>query len=437
MYQSKNFCSILPIVNNKYGEDSPIGELSAHGRTFTKNLGMYHSDVTGDYDLRNFRSDNDGIYENLTQPLVEKIVLLVNTAYQKTLNTSGEITNAEMLAELISVGAANGMSDVKIGAMRTNDTLWLPAWIQFKNTSDTRDNSHITWLSDADFRAQYPDYIIDVVPIFDRLDDFFLPAAQVKRLVDAVKIPQIMERLDDALKGKPASHRNADQYAYIDPTNSSNTFDVTWPCNIYTDIGNDFDIIREELAKHILANSTHTRDEWAQIFPDIFKKTEFIIAPWWNKYAVGARALQHGVHYPIINIEDIAPQARKFAPEYAAAHVNSKVQVLGFQFRSIVATSIGNIENRDLKHRISVIFPDYMNVSSMDPDFNRMSIDTQKWALKMAELLYAAEEWTEASQLPKGIVRIKRGNIVYIAATLNRVQYLVVSKLSNTALTGG
>lgn len=436
MYQSKNFCSILPIVLNSQGEDSAIGELSAHGRTFTKNLGMYHSEITTDYDLRNFLSNNDGVYENLEQPLVEMILLMVDTAYQKTQNTAGEIIHDDMLAELKVTGLANSMSDIKIGPMRTNGTLWLPAWIQFKDTTDPRENTHITWLSDSDFRLQYPDYIIDVVPVLDNLDDFFLPAAQVKRLVDAIKIPQIMERLDDALNGKPASHRNADQYAYIDPTNSANTFDVTWPCNIYTDNGNDYDIIRDELAKHILDNSTHTRDEWAVIFPDIFKRTEFIINPRWDKYAVGARAIEHGVHSPVVNIEDIVPFAKKYAPAYPGAHIQSMVQVLGFQFRSIVATCIGNIENRDAKHRITDIFPDYMNVSSMDPDFNRMSIDTQKWVLRIADILYAAEEWTEASQLPKGIVRIKRDGIVYIASTMNRVQYLVVSKLSNTELGG-
>lgn len=430
MYTTKSFVTILPLVKNQQGSDNAIGEITSHSRTFTKNLGMYHNVDYHDFDLRNFLSMDGTQYEPLSDSVVDKIMTMVNVAWQKTQSTSGPIDRAQLLQDLIVMGAANGMSQVGIGTMITDFKYWLPSWIRFTNTEDNRENIHTVWLADGEFRKDYDNYIIDVVPILDRLDDFFLPAAQVKVLVDAVKTNQIMERLDARQQGQPATHRSADVYEYHDPNNDNNRFDVSWPANIYTDIGYDSDLIKDTIVQHILDNSQHSSDEWAKIFPDLFKRTEFIIAPWWNKYAQGARALQHGVHSPVITGREVEPWVIKWSPNYSVAHIQTHHQVVGFPFRSIVCTCIGNVQNRDMKHKLTDVYPDYMNLSTDSEDFDRMSLPTQRWLMKMVELLNIADEWTGTTQLPRGILRVKRGNFTYLSTTVDRVTFLVLTKMS-------
>lgn len=432
MYTTKSFVTILPLVKNQVGVDNAIGEITAHSRTFTKNLGMYHNVDYHDFDLRNFLSIDGGQYESLSASLVDKAMTMVNVAWQKTQSQTGPIDRAQLLQDLIVMGASNGMSQVSIGTMVTDFRYWLPSWIRFTNTEDTRENIHTVWLSDGDFRKDYDDYIIDVVPILDRLDDFFLPAAQVKILVDAVKTSQIMERLDARAAGAPATYRSADEYEYNDPNNTNNRFDVPFPANVYTDIGYDADLIKDAIVQHILDNSSHSSDEWAKIFPDLFKRTEFIIAPWWNKYAAGAKSLQHGVHSPIVTGREAEPWAIRWAPNYSVPHTQANYQIIGFQFRSIVCSAIGHMENRDQKHKLTDIYPDYMNVPTGpgEDDFNRMSLKTQAWSMLMIQLLNAADEWTGTTQLPRGILRVKRGNFTYLAASHERVSFLVLTKMS-------
>ncbi len=431
MYQSKSFCNIVPLVLNQSGMDSIIGEISAHGRTFTKNLGTYHSENSDRYDLLNFLSaDGDGSYRELTKNEVNQITMLVDVCYQKSLNNPGPVDRIELLEELLETGAIYDMANISIGSMTDNSSVWLPEWIQFKDLSSGFDNSHIVWLSDEVFCREYPDLIIEVVPVIDNLNDFFLPSAQVKRMVDSVKIPQIMERLAVARNKIPCTWTNADEYQYVDPANNSNRFNVPWPCNIWTDAGNDPDVIRERLAEHILSNSTHTRAEWMVIFPDIFVRTEYILSPYWENYAAGARALDHGVYSPFADASSIQNHAALFAPDYPVEFVKATAQISGFPFRSITATSIGSIQNRSSRHKLTDMFPDFMNVGTVGPDFDRMSIDTQLWILKLVAGFNAAETWTSATLLPAGFSRVVRGAITYISFSMYHTHFLIVAKAS-------
>ncbi len=436
MYSTKSFCNVLALASNDPGVNSRIGELTTYAKTYTKEMGQYHSAALDGYDLYNFSSINNGVREKMAFALVDKTIALVNYLVQQTLSTPGELFVDQLLNGI--AGTANGVNalSVQLGPMVQDGAHWLPSWISFADGADARPNVHKVWLAVDAFLHQYTDYEIVVVPPLTPLDDFFLPGSMVETRLKAITPTQMMEQAQVVRDGKPETLYRTDPYTYHDVMNSSRRIDVYWTVLIYGGAGNNPDLIREALQNYILANSTKTRAQWTQIFPDIFRRTEHIIAPYWEQFAQGARVLQHGVYSPIVKTNAVVQRLTTLLPDYAAAHIANYVETFGFPYRSIACSVIGHLENRDSKFRLSQQFPDFMNVGTDSTDFGRMSLRTQQWALSLGEMIILAEEWTTATDLPHGTSRVIRNGQNYISRTFDRIQFLVLTKESAHARFG-
>lgn len=430
MYATKSFCGVMAFAHNQPGENSAIGELTTRAATFSRDLANYHHPTIDGYDLVNFYSRNDDVKEVMTPTSISQAIALVDLCVRTTLSTSGEIFQDEILRALVQLAETINVVEVTTGPMVHDGDKWVPSWISWIDNSDARTNSHTVWLAVDDFLAQYPDYEIAVVSPVDNLDSFFDPGSMVETMIRAITPTQMMERDEVAQNGYPTSWRRSDAYEYQDPLNPSRKFDVYWHILGWGDAGNDPDLIREKMVEWILANSTHSRDDWAVIFPDIFKRTELVFTPVFDRYAAETRTFDYGIYSPIVNSGDTAVYAAKGAPEYPLAHVQANSQGFGFPYRSLFIACIGHIENRDGKFKLSDFFPDYINAPFSSTDAGRMSPETQGWVQKMLELVLLAESWTTATRMPRGIYRLTRNGKTYISATYNRVLMVVLVKSS-------
>ena len=185
--------------------------------------------------------------------------------------------------------------------------------------------------------------------------------------------------------------------------------------------------------KYILANSTHTRNEWTQILPDIFKRTEYVLAPHWNQYAVPNRTLQAGVYSPTVKATDIVAILQAVIPSYSLTHVQNHASVFGHNYNSLAISAIGGIDNRDSLYEFVQVFPDYIDVGSNAVDFNRMSPETQQFSTFLSEMLIIAETMNQFTELPNGYTKLIRDNIVFIVRTYMNIQFLVVANPSVVA----
>lgn len=428
MFSTKSFCNISALASNVPGATSALGEITTYAKTFTKELGMYHSSTIEGYDLFNFTSVDTGIEVKMGHALVDQAIALVDYLVRTTLSTPGELFVDQLLIGINPVALANTASSVALGPMVSEGVNWLPSWISWSDDSNPSENTHKVWLAIGAFQLQYTEYEIVVVPPFARLDDFFLPGSIVESRIKAITPTQMMEQIEVVKGGDPETRIRTDPYAYHDTINPTRIIDVYWTVLIYGDAGDNPDLIRDALASFILANSAYDRVVWAKVFPDIFKRTEFIFVPYWENYAAGQRILSHGVYSPVVNIAGATSRYSSFVTEYAAGHIANKIQVMGFPYRSLVLAVVGNIENRNAKHRLTDYYPDYMNVSTSSTDFNRMSLETQTLMLRLNELIVLAERWDESVDVPHGTSRVMRGGKMFLVITLDRVQYLVLTK---------
>lgn len=430
MYSTKSFCNVTAFASQEPGVVSGIGELTTYAKTFTKELGFYHHSTIENYDLMNFSSQTDGVRKAVPQVNVDQAIALVDEVTRATLSTSGQLYYDEILTQLKTKAETLGANTVDMGAMVNYGVWWVPEWISWTDATNPAANTHKVWLALEAFKNQYTDFEIVVVPPMDNLDLFFNPGAIVENLVRNITPSQMMERADVAKAGFPDTLTRTDPYEYRDPITVSRRFDVYWTAVIYGAAGNDPDVIRDALVNYILAHSTHTRDEWAVIFPDIFKRTEFVFAPYWLKYAAEQRVFDHGIYSPIVDHQYPVAWLDTNAVGYAHDHIVSVAQTMAFPYRSMQMAVVGHFENRDGKTRISDHYPDFINAGTETTDFGRMSPATEAWAQVMMEIIINAEKLTPATDLPRGMYRVTRGAKTFVGKSHNRVLLLVLAKSS-------
>lgn len=429
LFSTKSFCNISAFASNAPGVVSALGELTTYGYTFSKEIGQYYHSTLKGYELVNLNSATDGVKQAMSQINVDQAIALVDTVVQTTLGTSGELYYDETLLALKTKGEAIAANTIDIGAMVQANDHWVPEWISWTDATIGADNNtHKVWLSLDAYKNQYTDYEIVVVPPFDDLDSFFNPGSVVEDRIKAITPTQMIERSEIAKAGNPETKQRIDPYEYRDPVNSARRFDVYWTVIIYGPAGDDPDIIREALVAYILANSSHTRDEWAVIFPDIFKRTEYIFAPLWDQYAAEQRVFDYGVYSPIVNNDKPVAWLVQYAAGYVEDHIKAHAQLMSFPYRSMQVAVVGNIENRDGKMDITDYFSDFISVGTESTDFGRMSPNTQAWAMMMMSLIETAESMNASTDLPRGQYRVVRNGVTYLAQSFNRILLLVLVK---------
>lgn len=444
MYASKSFCNIKPLISNTPGVNAPAGEISPTSRTFSREIGYYSDPTKPDYSIINLSCVSNEVQGSngastkvvMNGGLVNQAVALVDFVYQKAITTSGQIFSDDLLTQLVQFGATLHAVSITIGLVEAHNGKWLPEWIKWSSDDITEENEHQIWLVDASLQSQYSDYEIVVVPPLDNLDLFFTTGANVISLISAITVPQTMDRIQLARAANPETILRSDDYDYINAQDSSITIAVNWPVLIYGPAGNNIDAIKEALIDYILSHSTHPRTDWIRIFPDIFKRTEFLMAPGWQYYAIPNAQMKEGVYSPIANPAEAVAYMKQVASEYPPAHVEAHTSILGFPYRSLSIVACGGTENRDNKFEISDVFPDYINVSTSSNEFNRMSTQTQLWVSMLEALIIQAEKMTETTTMPQGMMKLKRANILYAVKTYQNIQYLVASKRSVYAMLG-
>lgn len=430
MYIHKGFATHSGFVSNATGVVSNIGELSTEAQTYSKDKGFYNSTVSAEIDLISFVSHRNNTFEQMPQLLIDHVIAISKHVYDTAIVATGEVFADQLLISLTETFQASA-ENFQSGEIINDSGKYVPEWISWKNKSINTinpDNELKVWFSDTSFKAQYDEFEIVVIPPVINLDDFFKNAVEVRAALDAISYAENIDRVQMAKNGYPETVIRSEAYDYIDPFNSSNTFATNWSVLIYGLAGNNVDSINDAIVNYVLANSTHPRADWVQILPELFKRTEFILIPNWNIYAIPNRTLEAGIYSPIANLKKTLAYIKQVVPSYSGAHIDEHAELVGHPYKSLMINSIGSIDNRNLKHKLTDIFSDYLSVSSTSNDFGRMALSTQNWVLLLGRMLLVAENMTVHSSVPSDMTKLKRGNILYIVKKYQNINYLVAAK---------
>ena len=466
----KGFASIGDLSNNASRAVAQIGELSVYSETFSRDRTL--SSGTFKVNPLSQQSATESIHQSVfscrttngAAVSIENLVLTfleeVNSWVYAT-GLRGELNNnSETTRQLLINSWATPLYNLEFGAMVSHDSNYYPESISFVVTkagliswytnkygnppvlSDTYNRVQVKfWYSDRAFRAQYDEYLIEIIPPIDTIDDFYRTASAVNGLVRALTTPILMNKVSNKADKDPYTEVKSMEFDWNDPLTAGNKIRTVWTFVIYGSAGLSVDAMKETLRNWILANSTHTREEWTALFPDIFKSTEFVFMPMWNRYAIPNMTVAEGVYSPILDYQDALIASGKVIVGlgYNTGHLVNRLAFVGTPYKSIALMVCGGPENRVGAYALNQVWPDYISVPTSSVDFNRMQPSTQTWVNTLQRLLRAAEEATEFSEIPVGFSRIRRKNgqnqtVTFIATTVDNIQYMVVTKMSMLAL---
>ncbi|ARV77341.1 virion structural protein [Pseudomonas phage Noxifer] len=437
MYTLKGFFTFAGLFNNQLDQVAPFGELSEDAKSYAKDKLTYtNGQVSAETSLVVFHTVKDNV--RIPAPVTVSNTALTIGAFLISRARSGQIpVDAYILRQQLNAEFASLATDFQTGAILTGDSLRMPEWISYKDSSaGLGDNTVTVWLSDTSFSNQYDEFDIEVVPPILPLDDFFKDPLVVKGLIADY---DLVEKTDEAQakKGKyPFTQIKTLRYDYNNPVVPTDLTPTYWIVLIYGQAGNNPDLIREAIVKEVLDKSTHTRDEWAVILPDLFRTTEFIFTPFWNQYSVPNHEFQGGIYSPTVNPREVLPVIKRTArgTGYTDVYVEGRYEISQNIYKSLAFGVVGNPDNRDGLTQFSDKFPDYMVVSNDNDDADRMSATTVEWSALFSRLLVAAEEMTMYTAVPQGLSRVQRDGIVYASGYYKNVNYLVASKPSLASL---
>lgn len=436
MYVLKGFITNALFSNNTKGVVAPFGEISTLSSTYAREKGLYKSTTSPDIGLVSFISSNNAVATTVSLAVSEHVIGIAKHIYDTNTAATGQVFADEMLLELLGTFASVAES-FECGEMINSGTLYIPEWVSWKNTSistiNTSSNYIKIWFADNSFQYQYDEYEIIAIPPTDTLDDFFKIGSVVETMLTSKTPSESMLRIQNAKDGYPDTIVRSESYDYVDPRNPSHKVSSTWSVLIYGANGNNIDAITEVLINYILAHSTHTRDEWILILPDLFRRTEFLIVPVWDKYAIPNRTLEAGIYSPTSNLKAALVTINKLGLTYTATHVGKYAGITAHPYKSLQMLSIGSPDNRNSWFQLTDVFADYIAVSSTSIDFNRMSQTTQNWANMLSTMLIIAETMSEFTNIPSsaaslGLTKTTRNGVLYLVARYDNINYLICAK---------
>lgn len=427
--QIKGFMQAKQFLSNVVGEVATYGELSNHSISFAKEKGYYGLDTYPGKTLVTFTSLKDDKKVYLQPAYVKNIFKVVQFVLDKCeANGIVETFRTVLLNQMAESLAADG-DKFDLGLMAPDATRWLPEWISWRiPTQDGGNNSIVIWLKDEAFQNQYDDYEITVVPPLPRLDDFFLPPTQVKQRLDAMTYEMEMDAVQAAKVKDPETVIRGMIYPWHNPLDVRQTIDTRWTVLIYGAAGDNPDAIQDALIKHILENSTHPESEWTVMFPDIFKRTEFLFMPGWFKLAIEQREAIAGIYSPLVDtyadVNRVRTWVTKNQPDYTAAHLNKATMTFTHNYRTVSVIVVGGPKNRDDKFKMIDWWPDYISIANTNPDFTRMQQITCDFANKVTEAIIFAETWQDGQPLKYGLRKVKRNGKYWLTFNTQRISYL-------------
>lgn len=424
MYNLKGFIAFPIMTDNAVGKVAALGEISKDSLTYAKETGLY----------KNTRYQRTILHAFLSRDSVEGDLIVPDEYYLAALEI-GELTFSLAHDGIISANRTQAIYDyqtefedrldnIELGGMITNGDLWMPEWISF-SLKDTQSFVRL-WFSDESFSAQYDDYEYVFIPPIPNIDDFFLERSQVLRLLAENNVKRIVEQIDTVRGKNPYTLLRTEEYSWNDEISTD------WTVMIYGRYGNDPDRIRQALIDWILENSSHSRDEWLDLFPDIFTPTEFILIPFWHRFAIPNQTIQSGLNSPTIPLGDAQEIAETLTAgigyDYRYLMANSTIGQT--PYRTLGFLAVASEANRNSVTNFLELYPDYIGLPLTSRDFGRLSDRTQCWTHMFLDLLKVGENMSEFTIIPPGYSRIVRNGITYAAKDFEGMIYLLATRQS-------
>lgn len=422
----KGFVNVASFIDNTSSTTAILGEMSAWSKTYSKDILEYTNSAVNGYTLLVTKSVDpvlgivapDSVLTNMIIAIVHNSIAFSNSNIRPLSITSYKA----------DINAAFTIQNLATGPFVDNGVVELPSWISWDYVGAQTTTVKI-WLADTSFNNEYDEYDITVTPPIATIDDFFLSSSVVGGLVAANPINVLLDTVNTNKGNAPETFLRIYNFDYV-PAGGTAVISTHWPLLIYSKYGDNIDAVKNSITSYILANSTHTVNEWVIIFPTLFKRTEFMILPRWDKISIPNLSVQSGLNSSIGSPTEELAFTKAQIPSYSPAHIDTNLEVFPVLYKTLKLCAVGGVDNVGGAFKISSMYQDYLPVGTGTLDFNRMTAITQNWVLLLERMIVVAEIANSVSSLPSDMRKVTRDGHIYVTALYNNVQYLVSAKLN-------
>ena len=428
MRSIRGFVTKSASIKNQPGVVSEHFELSPLALTYTRERGEYQDPAfIGDVlHIFKARDLDTGLSYELPESQVKEILAIVGEvlAYMQRNTYPYDVVDLKNSIQTLFLGK---IQNFVLGALHVGSERTVPEWMSWDSLTHPETDIRI-WTRNEAFENQYTDYEIVTVPPVDLLDRFFGSYGDLAVQLSAMTVSGMVERIQNYKGIYPDTFTRVYSFDYINPNNQAQKTSVMWGVLVYGKNGDNIDAIKDAIAQYVLENSTRSEAQWKVIFPDIFKRTEFLFYPRWDKIAIPNLTELSAIYSSASDPIETLQFARSKWSSISPAFVESNLTILPFDYKAITVLALNGVSNIEGRRKLMELFKDYIPVSTSSLDFNRMSIYTRDWVLMMVELIKIAETATEFTSIANPMRRVYRDGILYITRMYDSVNYMVAAR---------
>ena len=432
----QGFFSISALSNNVSGNaPAKFGELDTLTRTFTKDEKQFADAAYAAVELVTFQT-LDELKNSVTpsKPFTNTILALGKWLYNQHINNNIPVESRKSEFITAIVTEIPSLTNVKIGEIQPNETgsRRFFDWISFELKDGTITYDCKIWASNLAMWQQYEGGSIVVFPPIDPVDQLNADKSTVVNLLDSIDVGDMMELIESVQGKNRATSVRTITLTHHDPNDPTATTVTNWYAVVWGNLINDLDNIKNSIRDYLSHNSTNTN--WDVIYPELFASNEFVHIPLYENTAFSDSAIQDGGYRSITTVGNLNNLAKARIPTGYAQMSNinvfmaSNLTILDHTYRTTLLLSLANPANKNDIHRITDLYPDYRALPTTNIDFNRMSLETQDWSIKMSAALELAYRFRESDVAPNGYYKIKRGLRTYLAFQIHGFYHLVLIK---------
>lgn len=428
----KGFAEITRLIDNNPSKVAKVGELSADSKTFVKDYLTYTSVSHPGLLFLSMQSLNDSLLTTTPSTLQTKAMLdVIGFTYAKAM--SNELgSDKDSFAHRFAINFQSEFKLLSSGPQILSESKWYPSSVTFCPVGKEGIDIWTIWFADVAFNNEFDVSVLHIIPPVDNLDLFFNTPFNVQTLLDTRTPVMTMSKVDAIRGSSPYTLLRMDPFDWIDPNSGINKLKTYWTVVIYGRAGDNLDSVKEAIVKYILANSNKPVGDWADIFPDIFKSTEFIMIPNYHLQGVPDQNYERGMYSAISNYKDSLKLVERVTKGvgYTNTHIDKKLTSIPSLYRSVSVNLVPGPENRIGYRNFRDVYGDYVNVPTSHIDYMKMRVNTRAFVQTLTDMLEHAETMTPSTLVPSGYDRIEREGVWYLGKSNVDVLYLVVTKFS-------
>jgi len=422
------FIEIPDFMTTVINTVSPVGQLSPISKTYSRDIQSYCNDADPQVFLQAFSiTDETGARATLPIQISQAILDLAEWVYKQP-STATDFIDANDMITRINAQFGAAVNNLNVGDVQMYGVNHYPGWISYNVVDGSLLHPVKIWFADSLLKTGYKGNTIIVIPPCQPIDLLFGNFQAVNALLQPQSQSDFLAAIDAAKQDHPFTHVKSVEFDWVNPLDHTVHLPTNWTVLIYGEAGNNDDTIRNAIMEYVLSNSSHTQAEWQTLIPTMFASSEFIICPFWNKYAIPNQTIKSGMYSAIVNPADALTYIKQVAQGYDAAFINTNLRISEFVYRNLSFCAVGNAANYDGIFTLDGKFPDYLVVPSTSIDFARMHANTIGWVNLMNAMLPIADGLTQDSDIPAYMSVIQRGSVMFLASRYQNVLYLIPAK---------